>query len=583
MTIAIHVTHEAIQKIGGIGAVIRGLAVTPVYQQAFPRTLLYTPLFDRDGPIENRLGPDADVLFSHIDGIDVNGWGERLRPIEERFGIHVVFGRKRLRAEHGGDGSAEVDILAVDGAGMKSAARSTFEYQLWEHFGIASDRFAHDRDYDQYLRIGAVLIDLTEAIYGRDERVVLFSHEYMGMASALAFEVAKREERRSGDKTFFYAHEVSTARAVVEEHPGHDLAFYNLLRLDRDAGISLEEEFGSFAHYSRNELIKRTVHLDGIIAVSEVTREELIYLCPEMDASRIHVVPNGLAVDAPGYDEKLHSRERLQHYCERLFTFRPDVIMTHVTRLVISKGIWRDVRLLYQIDEELARTGQKGFFVLLSTLIGGGRSDADIARMEGEYGWPVLHREGWPDLMGYEVEIAKFLELFNARSAALKGVFINQYGFGRPTSGWRTPEGSSVRDLRLGSDAEFGLSIYEPFGIAQLETVPYGGIPIVSSVCGCAATLEKEIDARDAVILDFTRVPPSFRGALNHKADFQNVTMEMRDLVETEICRQASAQIAAALPHTDEARRERFTRMQACARTLDWDHAAQALAGLIPG
>ena len=40
MQTVVHVTHEAIQKIGGIGAVLQGLLTSPVYLQEQVRQVL---------------------------------------------------------------------------------------------------------------------------------------------------------------------------------------------------------------------------------------------------------------------------------------------------------------------------------------------------------------------------------------------------------------------------------------------------------------------------------------------------------------------------------------------------------------
>ena len=42
------------------------------------------------------------------------------------------------------------------------------------------------------------------------------------------------------------------------------------------------------------------------------------------------------------------------------------------------------------------------------------------------------------------------------------------------------PADMEFMDIRKGSDAEFGQSIYEPFGIAQVEPISFGGICVFS-------------------------------------------------------------------------------------------------------
>ena len=48
--IVVHVTHEAVEKIGGIGAVIAGLMTADAYQEKVSRTILLGPLLSTDRP-----------------------------------------------------------------------------------------------------------------------------------------------------------------------------------------------------------------------------------------------------------------------------------------------------------------------------------------------------------------------------------------------------------------------------------------------------------------------------------------------------------------------------------------------------
>src|SRR5690349_577651 len=45
MQTVVHVTHEAIQKIGGIGAVLQGLLTSRAYLDAVPRNILLGPFW----------------------------------------------------------------------------------------------------------------------------------------------------------------------------------------------------------------------------------------------------------------------------------------------------------------------------------------------------------------------------------------------------------------------------------------------------------------------------------------------------------------------------------------------------------
>lgn len=578
MTTAVHVTHEAIQKIGGIGTVLQGLITASAYQKSFPKTLLYSPMFTRDGDVSTRLGPHSEVVYSSLDEVGSGELAGNFSEIEREYGISIAYGHKSFKKDGPKNPSAVVDIVAVDIWHMKVEVVEKFKFLLWERFDIDSSRFESDSDYEQYLRIALPLIKIIEALYGTDEPTVLFSHEYMGMASALALMIERQDGRRKGDTTIFYAHEISTARAIVEKHIGHDFTFYNTQKIDREMGVSMEGRYGSYSRYSRNELVKRAALLDYIFAVSDITKEEYLYLKPDADQSRIEVVYNGINAEQVKFADKKRAIKLTGDYCETLFNFRPDYIFTHVARLVISKGMWRDTRILYFLDEHFRQRGLKGFFILLSSQIGYGRHKADILKMESEYGWPVLHREGWPDLSGDEVDLYRQLEIFNSRSIAIKGIFINQFGFNRSRCGMRIPEEISFFDLRLASDMEFGMSIYEPFGIAQLETFPYGGRPVITEICGCACCLKNTIEPDLYIAVDSTKVPEDLRSAFDTAKDYQNVSQHMRDQIETAMCKDAADTVLSALPKNERDRKSDFERMQEESRLLDWEHVAAKIS-----
>ncbi len=70
MRTLVHVTHEAVQKIGGIGAVLQGVFTSRNYNEAFERTILLGPLFTTEGAAEDRLGSAGEVIYSSLDGLD---------------------------------------------------------------------------------------------------------------------------------------------------------------------------------------------------------------------------------------------------------------------------------------------------------------------------------------------------------------------------------------------------------------------------------------------------------------------------------------------------------------------------------
>ena len=215
-------------------------------------------------------------------------------------------------------------------------------------------------------------------------------------------------------------------------------------------------------------------------------------------------------------------RNALQKYAENLLGFTPDYAFTHVARLVRSKGLWRDLQLLRHMDSLLASSGKTAVMFFLSSEIGRGRSSEEVHFMEAEYGWPLHHRIGAPDLVGGEVDMNRDVTAFNSDSTAIKVVFVNQFGWSRERCGIRMPEDMEFMDIRKGSDAEFGQSIYEPFGIAQVEPLSFGAICVLSNACGCCGFVRRVTDGADVpnvIIADYTR--------LNDKLDSMENVLEL--------------------------------------------------------
>ena len=183
--------------------------------------------------------------------------------------------------------------------------------------------------------------------------------------------------------------------------------------------------------------------------------------------------------------------------------------MTHVTRLALSKGLWRDLKVLWHLEQAARKTGRTGVLFVLSTEIGGPRASREIHQMASQYGWPLAHREGYPDLSGGEAEFYALVQRFNVCSRNIKAVFVNQFGWSAKWCGQAMPAEMDFKDIRQGTDLEFGQSIYEPFGIAQLEPLAFGGLCVLTNVCGCAGFLRRvagDGDVANAVLADYTQL-----------------------------------------------------------------------------
>ena len=76
---AIHVTHEAVYKVGGIGTVLEGLINSRPYRDGVGRTVLVCPLFYPERT--PRLNSGGVVEYSSLDQVCDGPYAEAFRQV----------------------------------------------------------------------------------------------------------------------------------------------------------------------------------------------------------------------------------------------------------------------------------------------------------------------------------------------------------------------------------------------------------------------------------------------------------------------------------------------------------------------
>src|SRR3954462_1506749 len=140
MQTVVHVTHEAIQKIGGIGAVLHGLLTSKIYLEKASRNILVGPFWPGDERGEQRLGPNGEVLYSSLDSLYRSPLAARFREIEQTYDVGIVYGRRKFVDKETGVISVP-EILLIDVSRFDPARIGEFKFVLWEKFGIESAKF----------------------------------------------------------------------------------------------------------------------------------------------------------------------------------------------------------------------------------------------------------------------------------------------------------------------------------------------------------------------------------------------------------------------------------------------------------
>ena len=544
MSIVVHVTHEATQKMGGIGAVLEGLLTTRSYNEAIERTFLVGPLFSGAD-----LGELDTVLYRASEGITDTLHAKALSEIEQIYHVEIVYGQREF-VDKNKNVTTLTDVILVNVSNSNEVQTSQFKWHLYENFDIESSRYESEWEYEEYLRLAEPAYDALQVLIGGKTNTPVFviSHEFMGMPLALKTLIERKSNEDAANmRTVFYAHEVATIRPIVEGHPGHDIRFYNVLEQAKVHGQSIREVFDDPFWYFKHALIDKAHLCDTVFAVGDFVVDELRFLAKPFEEFPINLVYNGIPAFEVSLQEKLTSKALLQKYAKTLLDYRPDYVFTHVTRLVKSKGLWRDLQVLMHLDDLLASNDKTAVLFILSTEIATGRPNESIHEMEETYGWPVYHKIGYPDLVGAEIELNNGVSAFNLQSKAVKVVFVNQFGWSQAACGKRMPIEMEFMDIRKGSDAEFGQSIYEPFGIAQVEPLSFGAICVVSNVCGCCGFIQRATDNRDVpniVIADYTQlnIPPK------SLEDVIHIGLAERNAIEMENSRDIAAKLLGRLP-----------------------------------
>ena len=566
--IVVHVSHEAVEKIGGIGTVIAGLTTAKAYAQDVTRTILLGPLLSTDRPSNLRLGSDGHVLYSSLDGIETAPWKTLFRPIERTYDVGIIYGTRKVDEPCSGQ-CVEVEVILVDVFHSNRDRLNLFKAELFKKFAVPSAQFENIWEYEEYVRLAEPGFEAVKALCGpdSDEQVVYLAHEYMGMPTALKA-VLDGSPRTS---TVFYAHEVASVRPLVEKLPGHDTMFYNVLEHASGNGDYLEDVFPEAANNYKHALVKAARYCDCVFAVGDRVLQELRFLDPHFRTMEIDLVYNGIPHMPLTLQERHDSHARMQQYAENLFGWRPNWIATHVARPVLSKAVWRDLRVLHEMEPLLEAKGESAVFFMLGTLAGQRRTQ-DVCHMERVYGWPVTHEAGYPDLCQGEEVLGWMFDDFNRHHRYVRAVFVNQWGWSRDVCGLRMPKDMKFADARRGTDIEFGLSVYEPFGISQFEPLTFGALCLPSNVCGCmgfAHQIEKQIR------IDENIVEGDFLGGLADTCsmdELRGLPSWRRDEIENVEARRIAERVVPLLPRDEKTLKRRIKTGHDLAAMMSWEH-----------
>lgn len=563
----VHITPASHTASGGIGVVLAGLINSRTYRDTVGRTLLVGPLPDLDD--ENPLGPDGIVEYSALDHVNDGPYATALRQLEQDLHIRLIYGRRPIEDVTTARRTI-CEVLLFDLRGTDRQEINRLKYELWERFKIESDRFEHLPPYEESVVLAVPLVGGLDALrIGNEEApAVVLGHGLASVPSLLALQI----RRRACHRTVYQAHEVPPLRQLVQSHPGHDLALYNALDAARESEVYCEQVFGPRMDDYAFILSVTARHCDGILAVGPRVVQELNFLAPAVGNADINLGYNGVPAARITLAARQASRARIDAYLERMLGWKPEYVFTHIARPGHGKAFWRDLDVLEAIDDHLVQRDCRGVLLALQSAVPA-RTASEVRAMEAGWNWPLAHRTGYPDLVGEEIEINEQVQRYNACSRNTRVIYINQFGFDTGLAGSRVPAGMTLLDWQQGTDAAFGLSLYEPFGLAPLTPLTFGAVCVVSTTCGCTGLVRQVLGRKkspNVILANYIEGvrPRSVREALA-------VDNSARRTVERKVARSIAEQLLARLPESPEQTRELLQSGRELAEHLSWDAVAQ--------
>ena len=320
--IVVHVTHEAVEKIGGIGAVIAGLMTADAYARNVSRTILLGPLLRTDQPVNRRLGEGGHVIYSTLDAIHAPPWRDRFRPIERTYDVGIIYGTRSICDPYSGK-CVKAEVLLVNVFHANRDRLNQFKGQLFKNFSVPSERF------EKHLGVRGVHPPGRAGLRGAEgDRRQRHAAGRPGLAGAGDLPLARVHGNAPGAeggdvrlaqfaRRSFYAHEVASVRPIVEKMPGHDTMFYNTLTWAESDGKTMEDVFPAVFENYKHPLVKAARYCDHVFAVGDFVEKRAAFLDPHFRTMEFNLVYNGVPALPLTLDEKHASRDRMRKYARK--------------------------------------------------------------------------------------------------------------------------------------------------------------------------------------------------------------------------------------------------------------------------
>ncbi len=539
----VHVTDKVLFPANQVSAFLNGLHGSQAYYETVQRSIVISPMNALSRTLSDSAFMDLDIQYSGIDGIQKHAMSNRFASVEKKFDVKIIYGVRSFSQEAE---QAVAEYIFIDTEKANIHPVNGLKAWMFDEFGLQSDKYEHIEDYEIYCRLAptalAVLRELDASDPGRP--TVVISHGSAGVPTMLAAMM----DPLGAYKTVLFAHEVPTVRNIIEHHPGHDCAYYNAVKWARHNHYYLSEIFGSQDHNFEHALYVSALHCDNIMALSASVRNDLHFLSPNYNMAKIDVgYPLPSFTDIT-FEEKSASREKLRDMTESVLGYRPDNVFSRQTDMSTCDAVWRDLHVLYRLEEEFKTAGRTGVYFLVNCKPPSEEVVTSKTRQGVRNRRQLQHGNN-------EIAFFNYIQELNSRNQHIKAIMVDERGWKEHAHLCRIPEGMSLQDLRQGSDLEFHLHAYDAASPKAMEALAAGSICVLNRICGGNDLIESLAFPKpdNVVVCDYTAV----NVPLLTRESIMSVKKVFRDQVEERVCGDLVETIMRRLPQ-DQSQREKL-------------------------
>ncbi|HSP77040.1 MAG TPA: hypothetical protein VLQ93_00825, partial [Myxococcaceae bacterium] len=294
------------------------------------------------------------------------------------------------------------------------------------------------------------------------------------------------------------------------------------------------------------QLLRHGHLCERVGAVGESVAQELRFLDRGYRALPLPVIPHGNQPIETSWQARRESRERVLGHLREALGLDCRLLLTHIARDAVCKALGRDVTVCEYLAELLPPEARPAVLLIVT---------------EWEPGAPS------EEIRSLRARAAAF----NARQQAVHLHLLNQ-------ADWPRGLGFTREDLHRATDVTLGQSMYESFGLAQLEPLSCGAICVLSGVSGARYRL-RELCARpgtseeahpNLVVADYSAAEEE-PGAERSVEDWLRLGGEELERHERRCARRVARRLVEKLPWDEAGQRRLQETGRRLAERMAWE------------